>query len=96
MREAEKLAALRAAGFVVPTPEGVAAATASAVAAAGGGGVVGTGGAGVGAGTAAGEGDAGAAAPNGSALPEGFFDDPDIDAQSRGVDLKAKKKEDEQ
>lgn len=34
-------------------------------------------------------------APNGSALPEGFFDDPEVDAKSRGVDLKAKKKEEE-
>lgn len=38
----------------------------------------------------------GAAAPNGSALPEGFFDDPEVDAKTRGVDLKAKKKEEEQ
>lgn len=35
-------------------------------------------------------------APNGSALPEGFFDDPEVDAKSRGVNLKAKKKEEEQ
>lgn len=35
-------------------------------------------------------------APNGSALPEGFFDDPEVDAKSRGVDLRAKKKEEEQ
>ncbi|CAN0464012.1 unnamed protein product, partial [Ectocarpus sp. 8 AP-2014] len=34
--------------------------------------------------------------PNGSALPEGFFDDPEMDAKSRGVDLKAEKKEEEQ
>ncbi|CAM9191713.1 unnamed protein product [Choristocarpus tenellus] len=32
---------------------------------------------------------------NGSALPEGFFDDPEVDAKSRGVDLKTKKKEEE-
>ncbi len=84
LREAEKLAALRAAGISVP--DGVPA-MASAVATAGGGEA--------GAGAAAEE-DAAAAAPNGSALPEGFFDDPEIDAKSRGVDLKAKKKEDEQ
>lgn len=41
------------------------------------------------------DGDEDGAAPNGSALPEGFFDDPEVDAKSRGVDLKAKKREDE-
>ncbi|CAM9638479.1 unnamed protein product [Discosporangium mesarthrocarpum] len=35
----------------------------------------------------------GKGSPNGSALPEGFFDDPEVDAKSRGVDLKARKKQ---
>lgn len=91
-REAEKLAAMRAAGVVVPTLD-------EAAAAAGEGGAVGMDGrAGAGAAAPVANGDAAEAAPapNGSALPEGFFDDPEIDAKSRGVDLKAKKKEDEQ
>lgn len=89
-REAQKLAVMRAAGLAVPRLDEAAAA------AGGGGTVMMDSGAGAGAATVVANGDAAEAAPNGSALPEGFFDDPEIDAKSRGVDLKAKKKEDEQ
>ena len=85
LRQAETLAAMRAAGMVQVVGTAEAAATTTEADRAdvdGGAGVSETG--------------AGVEAPNGSALPEGFFDDPEVDAKSRGVDLKAKKKEEEQ